>query len=244
MSENFYVQNSTLAVVTTIANERDNIQQFISDVLSNTERFNSCLYLVFDSVSNDGSLEIARQLEKDNPRLKVLFCTHSTCPTDSYIYGFTRALGDGADLIFDMNGGYRHQPAEMHRFLEAMESGVDCVIGSRFRDGGRASFKHIQRYVLSYYGTALANLVLGVKLSDFTSGFHLFSADSLSNILNHGIHSKFHFMQTEMRFLIAKRYVFREVPITYASNSAPLKFKVIFEALLELYKLTRRRIDD
>lgn len=230
----------TFGVVTTIANEEDTLEKFVEEIFENTKNFNTLIFLVFDHVTTDNSYKIAQRLAKIDPRIIVLFDKASSCPRESYFFGFHNALAKNCDLILDINGGFRHQPAEIQRFIQALTPEVDCVIGSRFCEQGAASFKYVQRYVLSFYGTKIANMLLGSNLTDYTSGYHLFTSSCLADLCNFGVNSRFHFMQTEMRHYIAKQKIYREVPISYISSSAPLKWKVVFEAAFELVRLSIR----
>ena len=67
---------------------------------------------------------------------------------------------------------------------------------------------------MSKGGTILCKVLLGMKLSDMTSGFELFKQGVLEEILSIGILSKGPFYQTEIRTL-AHDYNISEVPIFY-----------------------------
>lgn len=231
------LKNAKFGVVTTMANEESTIERYIADVLSHTTDFETTLYLVFDRVCKDSSLQIAQSLAINDTRIKVIYDENAVCPRDAYVTGFGLALEEQNDLILDINGGFRHLPSDIPSFINSMDVGIDCVMGTRFGSGGQSSFQHFQRYFLSVYGTKLANFALGLNISDLTSGFHLFRAHCLQSLLDQGIKSKYHFMQTEMRYFVAKRFNFCAVPISYKSNSSPLRLRVVTEALFELLKL-------
>ena len=67
----------------------------------------------------------------------------------------------------------------------------------------------------------------------------MFKRELLIKILEDPIHSKYHFLQTELKWKIqsnTKNYI--EIPITYASNSGPLKAQIIFDAVINLFRFT------
>ena len=106
--------------------------------------------------------------------------------------------------ILEMDGGYSHNPAEIPRFIEAMERGVDFVAGSRFTTGGKYNGRW-SRYFLSRISSIVANLVLGTRMSDMTSGFECFSRKAMQYVVKQGVRSRAHFFQTEIRFMLRNR---------------------------------------
>jgi len=67
----------------------------------------------------------------------------------------------------------------------------------------------------------------------------MFKRELLIKILEKPIHSKYHFLQTELRWKISsntKNYI--EIPITYASNSSPLNAQIILDAIVNLFLFT------
>ncbi|HKG12053.1 MAG TPA: hypothetical protein VKB12_01895, partial [Pyrinomonadaceae bacterium] len=118
--------------------------------------------------------------------------------------------------------------------------GFDCVFGSRFCPGGRITDSSFKRRVISRGGTMLANLLLGTKLYDMTSGFELFSRAALQYVLERGVHSRGHFFQTEIK---AYCHAFRvaEVPIHYRAASASVNNTVLKDAFRNLWRLFRAR---
>ena len=86
----------------------------------------------------------------------------------------------------------------------------------------------------------MANLVLGTKLKDMTSGFEAFQADVLANMdLDHFL-SKGHMYQTEMRYY-CRHYHTKEVPIHYIGSKSSLKLRSVTEALRILFQLKKNQ---
>ena len=94
----------------------------------------------------------------------------------------------------------------------------------------------LYRKILSSGGTILANLVLGTKLKDMTSGFEGFQADVLKKMNLDKFLSTGHMYQTEMRFYCRNLNTI-EVPINYIGSKSSIKFKSVTEALKLLFKL-------
>ena len=137
-----------------------------------------------------------------------------------------------------MDGGGSHQPSQIPQFVEKLEEGYECVWGSRFIKGGQMSNQPLYRRILSSGGTILANLVLGTKLKDMTSGFEGFQAPVLDSMNLDKFLSTGHMYQTEMRFYCRNKKSV-EVPITYIGGESSLKASSVTEALKILFKLKK-----
>src|SRR5207237_2817788 len=104
-------------------------------------------------------------------------------------FGHLRGPRDRADggarapeffLMLDADGTY--PPEAIPRFLEALASGNDVVLGSRFRgrmaEGAMTPLNAIGNRILS----ALARLLFGVSVTDVCTGMWGFKADALRRI--------------------------------------------------------------
>lgn len=226
-----------------MANERDTAEAFVREVLATCEPFTFkavTFYAVLDRVSRDGTLDILRELEAAVPQLRVVWAPENRCVVDAYLRGYREALDAGCDWVLEIDAGYSHQPADIPCFFEKMLEGHDCVFGSRFCSGGRITDSSLKREVISRGGTVLANLLLGTRLKDMTSGFELFSRDALEQVLRKGIHSRGHFFQTEIKAHCHGLRV-AEVPIHYRAASDSVNNTVLKDAFGNLWRLFRAR---
>lgn len=219
-----------------VANEEATMGNVIESILA-LPYDNLYLYPVIDSYSKDGTEEIIRSYESTG-RVKCIFYKESRGVISCYLEGYRQALADGAQCVLEMDGGGSHQPAEIPQFIEKLEEGYDCVWGSRFCKGGEMSHQPLYRRILSSGGTILANLVLGTKLQDMTSGFEGFRADVLKKMNLDKFLSTGHMYQTEMRFYCRKLNCV-EVPIHYIGGDSSLKLKSVTEALKILFQLKK-----
>ena len=217
-----------------VANEEATMGSMIESILA-LPYDNLFLYPVIDSYSKDRTEEIIRSYEHTG-RVKCIFYEKSTGVISCYLEGYRRALADGAECVLEMDGGGSHQPDEIPQFVEKLEEGYDCVWGSRFTKGGGMSHQPLYRKILSSGGTILANLVLGTKLSDMTSGFEGFQAEVLQKLNLDKFLSTGHMYQTEMRFYCRKLHCV-EVPIHYIGGDSSLRFRSVTEALKILFQL-------
>ena len=223
-------------IVMPVANEAATMAAAIEEILA-LPYDELYLYPVVDRFSRDSTEAIIRSYEKTG-RVKCIFYPASTGVVSCYLEGFRRALADGAERVLEMDGGGSHSPAEIPQFIEKLDEGYDCVWGSRFVEGGGISRQPLYRRLLSSGGTVLANLVLGTRLKDMTSGFEAFQRPVLESLRLDKFLSTGHMYQTEMRFY-CRHFHTVEVPIHYVGGGSSLKGKSVAEALRILFQIKK-----
>ena len=227
-----------------MANEDATAVDFVNEVIARCEAegFNSInFFAVLDKACKDNTVELLRQLEKKQLSLRVVWAPENKGVVDAYVRGYREALATGCDWILEIDAGYSHQPSDIPQFFARMKEGYACVFGSRFCEGGRIEEGSFKRHVISRGGTLLANLVLGTKLKDMTSGFELFSRAVLQQVLDRGIRSRGPFFQTEIK-TYCRNLPLVEVPIHYRAPSHDLNNATLKDAFINLYRLLRLRI--
>lgn len=224
-------------IVMPVANEETTMGQILDEILS-LPYDNLYIYPVIDNYSRDRTEEIIREREKRSEKVKCIFHEKSDGVVSCYLEGFKRALADGAEQILEMDGGGSHLPSEIPGFLEMLDKGYECVWGSRFMEGGSMREQPLYRRFLSQGGTILANLVLGTRLKDMTSGFEGFQRKVLESMDLDAFLSKGHMYQTEMRYYCRNKDTI-EVPIHYVGTASSLKTSSVTEALRLLFQLKK-----
>jgi len=97
---------------------------------------------------------------------------------------YQEALRLGADIVVMVHPDYQYSPRLVTAMASMITSGhYDVVLGSRIlggkaREGGMPLYK----YVANRFLTFVENLVLGVKLSEYHSGFRAFSRTVLETL--------------------------------------------------------------
>jgi len=128
--------------------------------------------ILVDDHSTDDTVHIAKELG-----LRVI--VHDR----NYGYGrnqktcYREALASGADIIVMVHPDYQYKPTLVTAMVGMIASGVyDVVLGSRILGGGalRGGMPRY-KYVVNRVLTAFQNIFLGVKLSEYHTGFRGFS---------------------------------------------------------------------
>lgn len=225
-----------------MANEEKSAASLVAQVLAATRVFGEVrFYAVLDRASRDKTREALEELAAGEPRLQVVWASENRCVVDAYMRGYKEAIAGGHDYILEMDAGFSHRPQDLPRFFEAMDGGYDCVFGSRFVPGSSITDTPWHRRFISRGGTVIANLLLGTRFHDMTSGFELFSRAALIAILERGIHSRAHFFQTEIKYHARKMRII-EIPISYSATSPSVGFQSLCDAFRHLFRLVRLRL--
>src|SRR5579875_2030501 len=148
-------------------NEAENIDAIVRAVGAELERLIPGEYrlLIVDDSSPDGTGVAADALAAELPWLKVLHRTSKDGLGHAYRDGFATALAGGAELVFEMDADFSHDPAYLGAMLEAAAS-ADLVLGSRYVAGGGVRNWGLARRFVSRGGSSYARAILGVRVRD------------------------------------------------------------------------------
>lgn len=231
-----------LAVVSPMANESRDCVRFVEEVFANCTAIGRVdFFAVLDNVSRDNTRELLESHATNEPRLHVVWAPENRSIADAYIRGYRAALASDARYILEIDAGFSHNPAEIPRFLPAIEEERDCAFGSRFMPGGSIHSSSLKRKLISYGGSLLTNLLIGTRLYDMTSGFQLFRRETLEFMLAKGIESRGPFFQTEMK-IYCRNLNLVEVPISYQMASHNVATASINESFSQLWRFLKLRI--
>lgn len=184
-----------------------------------------CEVLVVDDGSEDRTFEIGREYQKAHPELPltVLRNRYNQGYGGNQKVGYAYAIESGFDLVALVHGDGQYAPEELPRLLEPFaRAEADAVFGSRMMTptgalkGGMPLYKFIGNRIL----TTIQNLLLGSRLSEFHSGYRLYSVAALRRVPFRLNSNDFHF-DTEIiiQFLNAGlRIVERPIPTYYGDE--------------------------
>jgi dolichol-phosphate mannosyltransferase len=230
------------AIVVPMANEAVDFKPFIEMVNLVINTLNpGNVYFVVDKASKDNTLELCQELSAKDPRYVTIWAPENKNVVDAYVKGLRVAYEAGHEIIIEMDAGLSHDPRAIPMFLRVLNEGNECAFGSRFINGGSMGDSPFKRRMLSKTGTVLANMLLGTRLRDMTSGYQGFHRDVVGKIINHDFKSKAHFYQTELRYLLRKYRIF-EVPIHYQAPSPRVSKNAIKNAYQTLFYYFLQRL--
>jgi dolichol-phosphate mannosyltransferase len=190
--------------------------------------------LVIDDASPDGTGEIADRLGAELPWVHVLHRKRKEGLGPAYLAGFRRALELGADLVFELDCDFSHDPADVPRLVAAADE-ADLVLGSRYVSGGGTRNWGLLRRFVSRGGSLYAQALLQLGIRDLTGGFKCYRRKVLETIDLDAISSLGYAFQIETTYR-ALRAGFRvtEVPITFADREvggSKMSKTIVLEAI-------------
>jgi dolichol-phosphate mannosyltransferase len=174
--------------------------------------------LVVDDNSPDGTGAVADDLAARDPQVHVLHRPAKGGLGAAYLAGFGWALEAGYDAIGEMDADGSHQPEQLHRLLDALQT-ADLVIGSRWVPGGSVVNWPWFRMLLSRGGNLYVRFLLGIGVRDATAGYRIYRRQTLEKIDLASVRSAGYVFQTDLvtRCLRAGLEV-REVPIEFVER--------------------------
>jgi len=201
--------------------------------------------LVIDDASPDGTGEIANRLRAELPWVHVLHRKRKEGLGPAYLAGFRRALELGADLVFELDCDFSHDPADVPRLVAAADE-ADLVLGSRYVSGGGTRNWGLLRRFISRGGSLYAQALLQLGIRDLTGGFKCYRRKVLETIDLDAISSLGYAFQIETTYR-ALRAGFRvvEVPITFADREvggSKMNKAIVLEAVWKVPLLRLRAL--
>ena len=163
------------------------------------------------------------------------------------IEGFREALKDkNIEYIFEMDSDLAHDPEEFARFIKKLsEKNYDLIIGSRYLPGGRIKNIAKNRTILSRVINVFLRYWLGIHVSDFTSGFRLYSRNAVKYLTQTKIEAKGFITLSEVLYkLYQKGFDIGEVPITWNFRKYGKSNVNSSELLTSLYFVLKMRVFD
>jgi dolichol-phosphate mannosyltransferase len=217
-------------VVIPTYNEAENIEALVDRILELHHDFH---IVIVDDNSPDGTGEIADRLSEKYDSVHVV---HRPCKLGlgrAYIAGFKIALSRGADVIFEMDSDFSHDPVYLKDFLSAIET-ADLVIGSRYINGVRVEGWRFRRLFLSKLANIYVSYIMVRPVWDFTAGFRCYRRNVLEKLNLDQVRSDGYAFQIEMTYLTFKHgFRVREIPIIFKERIqgySKISRKVVREA--------------
>jgi glycosyltransferase involved in cell wall biosynthesis len=179
--------------------------------------------ILTDDRSDDGTAALARSLGIRTLVHEVnrgYGANQKTC--------YAEALARGADVVVMLHPDYQYDPRLVTAMASMIASGVyDVVLGSRIlggtaRAGGMPAWKYLANRIL----TAVQNVALGSKLSEFHTGFRAFSRAALLELALLANSDDFVFDNQVLAQAIAARLRIGEIscPTSYHEEASSIDF--------------------
>jgi glycosyltransferase involved in cell wall biosynthesis len=180
--------------------------------------------ILVDDASKDNTVKLAKRLKLkvvSHPQNRGYGGNQKTC--------YTLALSEGADIVVMIHPDYQYDSSLTGKLIEPIkEKRFDCMLGSRIRtrqevlEGGMPFYKYVGNRGL----TILENMILGLNLSEYHTGFRAFSRELLTQLPFHKYSDDFVFDQQILFGAAALGAKIGEipVPVRYFPEASSINF--------------------
>lgn len=230
--------NATVVIAT--YNERENLGGLVSAILE----YPAYSIVVVDDDSPDGTGALADALAASSgSRIAVLHRTGPRGLGRSLVAGLQHAVRGGADLIFQMDADFSHDPKYLPE-MAAAAADADLVLGSRYMRGVSVVNWPLYRIILSSFANRYIRAVTGLEVSDCTTGFRCWRREALARLPLDGMISEGYAFLIEQLHL-ARRIGCRvtEIPIIFVERregASKISSSVLLESAIVPWRLRLR----
>lgn len=174
--------------------------------------------LIVDDASNDRTFELGREYKASHPDvpMTVLRNEYNQGYGGNQKVGFSFAIDEGFDFVAMLHGDAQYAPEELPQLVKPLADGeAHAVFGSRMMSrfgalkGGMPLYKYVGNKVL----TTVQNALLGTRLTEFHSGYRVYSTTALRRVAFTLNSNDFHFDTEIIIQLLNAKLRIRELPI-------------------------------
>jgi len=224
-------------------NEKDNIRTVIERLQALPIELD---ILIIDDNSPDGTADIVRELQADDPHIFMINRPAKLGLGTAYITGFRWALERDYEYILEMDDDLSHNPDDVPRLIQECENGYDLVIGSRYCNGVNVINWPIKRLLLSYGANKYSRMITRMPIMDTTAGFKCYRREALAAINLDRVKSSGYSFQIEMHFRVWNAgFKIKEIPIIFIERSeglSKMSKNIVWEAVFMVWILKLRQI--
>jgi glycosyltransferase involved in cell wall biosynthesis len=220
-------------VVIPTYNEAETIVETVSLVLAKKPDIE---VLVVDDSSPDGTGSIVEVAFANQSRVHLLARKQKQGLGLAYLDGFHWAFSQGFEFVVEMDADGSHLASDLPLLLGA-SSTADLVIGSRWIEGGEVKNWPWFRKLVSRFGNRYAKAMLGTKILDMTSGFRVYRAKFLKQLVSEPVSSHGYSFQVELAYRASNAGLVSEVPITFVervNGKSKMTLAIVLEALTKV----------
>ncbi|HSW51427.1 MAG TPA: glycosyltransferase family 2 protein, partial [Bryobacteraceae bacterium] len=202
------------------------------------------LVILVDDASSDETARIARELGLElfiHNRNYGYGANQKTC--------YREALRAGADIVVMVHPDYQYDPRLLADVIRPIQEGrADLVLGSRLLGGNvMAQGMPWWKYLANRFLTRTENLVFGLKLAEYHTGYRAFARPALERVNFEMNSDSFIFDQEIIAQLVEQRARIIEVPVPtryFAEASSASFVQSSIYGLSILWLLVRYKLHD
>ncbi len=234
-------------------NEKENIRKMVpvlEKVFAKIKNWKMEL-LVVDDTSPDKTYEEVASLSKKYKFVNLLVNKQKAGLGGAYLKGMDHAFHKlGADVVFEFDADFSHDPEILPSFLNMIDNGYDMVLGSRYIAGGSIPEDWgWYRKFLSIVGNLIIMVVLtDFKIRDWTTGYRAITKEVYESVYQELSSERFSGYTFQIGFLhkaIRRGFKVAEVPLKFVDRTigeSKLGAEYIKNTLLYIFKARIKEI--
>ena len=207
-------------------NAETTIKSVVSRIPKELSKKYNLEILIIDDSSKDKTFEISKKLKefykKQRIKIKVYYNPTNQGYGGNQKIGYHYAIKNNFDYVVLLHGDGQYAPECLPELLKCVDKKeFDVVIGSRMVNkklalrGGMPFYKFVGNIIL----TTMQNFLLGTNLSEFHSGYRIYSVNSLKKIPFHFNTNDFHFDTEILIQLLTNKEKIKEISVpTFYGN--------------------------
>lgn len=222
-----------VVVITPTYNEAENVAQWVQRARAALPQ---ATLIVVDDSSPDGTARVAEAACADAGDARVVVRAQKDGLGNAYRHAFRLVMDEGYHLVLHLDADLSHDPGALPQMVARLEGGADMVIGSRYTPGGATEHWPLHRRLLSRWGNRYTAAMLGLRVTDVTSGYRGYTADALRVIDPTATMADGYAFLTELTMRATDAGLrIEEVPILFADRTygtSKMSWRIIVESML------------
>lgn len=209
------VQEKSACVIVPTLNENENIEKLIVNI-EKTRIVDHVI--VVDDGSTDGTLYHVHKLMEKYDNITLIERGKKMGIGSAIREGLRKSmtLKPLPKFIITMDADLSHNPKDIPKLLEhSRKSKSDIVIGSRYVNGGLIVGWSWHRKLLSAMANALTGLLLGIPVTDCTSGFKCYRRRAIKTLLPSSNGKAYEFQVETLHIARRNGMTLTEIPIVF-----------------------------
>lgn len=166
-----------ISVVIPVFNEEESLEMLYKELVSFFKQ-RDCVIIFVDDGSTDSSLDILKEIEAKDKRVRVFSFRRNQGKSEALSLGFKKAKGE---KIVTLDADLQDKPEEIQKLLEKAQEGWDVVCGWR-----KERKDPLHKVLSSKFFNTLAGFFWGLKLHDYNCGLKLYTKEAASALRIYG----------------------------------------------------------
>lgn len=221
-------------------NEMENLKELIPGIF---DLMPDVSVLVVDDNSKDGTQELVSSMSVRFKNLFMLNRKNERGYGRSSIDGFRWVFQRQYECLVTMDADFSHDFKVVPVVIDELKF-ADIVVGSRYVQGGGVKNWNFFRRILSRFANFYVKLILGLPVTDATSGFNAYRINALKAVNLEEIKSDGYAFLIELKYkLFRSGRLFKEYPIIFSERregQSKMSSKIIWEAATLPWNLKSR----